>query len=222
MRFWSLKRESRKMSKSGVLGAFLLALVSMPVLAVEVGLVTAVSGNVKWQEEKSVASDLKPFVKLRDGDQLTMDGAARVQLVYFEGGRQETWQGSGVLEVGTTSSKAVKGSQQPEVKVLPAILVKQLAKTPASDGNVKTGMIRLRSMTPPIESVERDYAEMRKQADSTDRNPELFLLASYFERGEYAKLEALLGKMNEEKPGDPEILALNGLYSNAISAAKAK
>ena len=210
------------MSKSGVLGAFLLALVSMPVLAVEVGLVTAVSGNVKWQEQKSAASELKPFVKVREGDQLTMAGAARVQLVYFESGRQETWQGAGVLEVGASSSKTVKGSQQPEVKVLPTILVKQLAKTPASDGNVKTGMIRLRSMAPPIESVERDYAEMRKQADSTDRNPELFLLASYFERGEYARLEALLGKMNEEKPGDPEILALNGLYSNAISAAKAK
>ena len=209
------------MNRSGMLGAVLLALVSMPVLAVEVGLVTAVSGNVKWQEQKSAASELKPFVKVRDGDQLTMDGAARLQLVYFESGRQETWQGSGVLEVGTSSSKTVKGNQQPEVKVLPAILVKQLAKTPASDGNVKTGMIRLRSMAPPIESVERDYAEMRKQADSTDRNPELFLLASYFERGEYAKLEALLGKMNEEKPGDPDILALNGLYSNAVSAAKA-
>ena len=209
------------MNRSGMLGAVLLALVSMPVLAVEVGLVTAVSGNVKWQEQKSAASELKPFVKVRDGDQLTMDGAARLQLVYFESGRQETWQGSGVLEVGTSSSKTVKGSQQPEVKVLPAILVKQLTKTPASDGNVKTGMIRLRSMAPPIESVERDYAEMRKQADSTDRNPELFLLASYFERGEYAKLEALLGKMNEEKPGDPDILALNGLYSNAVSAAKA-
>jgi len=209
------------MNRSGMLGAVLLALVSMPVLAVEVGLVTAVSGNVKWQEQKSAASELKPFVKVRDGDQLTMDGAARLQLVYFESGRQETWQGSGVLEVGTSSSKTVKGSQQPEVKVLPAILVKQLSKTPASDGNVKTGMIRLRSMAPPIESVERDYAEMRKQADSTDRNPELFLLASYFERGEYAKLEALLGKMNEEKPGDPDILALNGLYSNAVSSAKA-
>jgi len=209
------------MNRSGMLGAVLLALVSMPVLAVEVGLVTAVSGNVKWQEQKSTASELKPFVKVRDGDQLTMDGAARLQLVYFESGRQETWQGSGVLEVGTSSSKTVKGSQQPEVKVLPAILVKQLSKTPASDGNVKTGMIRLRSMAPPIESVERDYAEMRKQADSTDRNPELFLLASYFERGEYAKLEALLGKMNEEKPGDPDILALNGLYSNAVSVAKA-
>jgi len=209
------------MNKSGVLGAALLALVSMPGLAVEVGLVTAVSGNVKWQEEKSVAGDLKPFVKVRDGDQLTMDGAARVQLVYFESGRQETWQGAGVLAVGASASKVVKGSQLPEVKILPAILVKQLAKTPATDGNVKTGMIRLRSMAPPIESVEKDYAEMRKQADSADRSPELFLLASYFERGEYARLEALLGKMNEEKPGDPEILALNGLYSNAISAAKA-
>ena len=209
------------MCKSGLFGALLLALVSIQGSAAEVGLVTAVSGNVKWQEEKSAASELKPFVKVREGDQLMMEGLARVQVVYFESARQETWQGTGVLEVGSTSSKPIKGSQQPEIKMLPAILVKQLSKTPSPDGNVKTGMIRLRSMTPPLESVERDYAEMRKQADSADRNPELFLLASYFERREYVKLEALLGKLNEETRGAPELTALNALYSRAISAAKA-
>src|SRR5664279_5552543 len=209
------------MCRSGLFGALLLALVSTQGSGAEVGLVTAVSGNVKWQEEKSAASELKPFVKVREGDQLMMEGLARVQVVYFESARQETWQGTGVLEVGSTSSKTIKGGQQPEIKMLPAILVKQLSKTPSPDGNVKTGMIRLRSMTPPLESVERDYAEMRKQADSADRNPELFLLASYFERRESVKLGALLGKLNEETRGAPELTALNALYSRAISAAKA-
>jgi len=209
------------MCKSGLIGALLLALVSTQGLATEVGLVTAVSGNVKWQDEKSSVTDLKPFVKVREGDQLMLKGAARVQLVYFESACQETWQGAGVFEVGASSSKTVKGSQQPEVKSLPAILVKQLSKTPSPDGNVKSGMIRVRSMQPTVDSVERDYTEMRKQAESADRNPELFLLASYFDLREYAKLEALLGKMSEGSPGSPDLSALNTLYSRAISAAKA-
>lgn len=210
------------MSKTGVFGALLLALIAVNGWAAEVGLVTAVSGNVKWQEDKSAASELKPFVKVREGDQLLMEGAARLQVVYFESGRQETWQGAGVLEVGNTESKTLKGSQQPAVKTLPAILVKQLSKTPSPDGNVKTGMIRLRSMAPTdkLASVEQDYAEMRKQADANDRNPELYLLASYFELHEFDKLEALLGQLNEKTPTAPELTALNALYYRAISAAK--
>ncbi len=210
------------MNKSGWFGAVLLALASAGVSAAEVGLVTAVSGNVKLQEEKTAASELKPFVKVREGDRLTMEGASRLQVVYFEGGRQETWQGAGALEVGNGSSKTIKGSLQPEIKTLPAILVKQLSKTPSPDGNVKTGMIRMRSIPPydRLETVEKNYAEMRSQADASDRTPELYLLASYYELREFDKLEALLGRLNEKAPGDPELKALNALYSSAISEAK--
>ena len=102
-----------------------------------------------------------------------MEGSSRLQMVYFEGGRQETWLGTGELAVGNGSSTTLKGSLQPEVKTLPAILVKQLSKTPSPDGNVKTGMIRMRSIPPydKLDTVEKDYAEMRKKTDSSDRNP---------------------------------------------------
>ncbi len=210
------------MYKSGWFGAVLLALISAGISAAEVGLVTAVSGNVKFQEENAAASELRPFVKVREGDRLTMEGASRLQVVYFEGGRQETWQGAGALEVGNGSSKTVKGSLQPEIKTLPAILVKQLSKTPSPDGNVKTGMIRMRSIPPydRLETVEKNYAEMRSQSDASDRTPELYLLSSYYELREFGKLEVLLGQLNEKAPGDPDMKALNALYSSAISEAK--
>ncbi|MFZ4536248.1 hypothetical protein [Propionivibrio sp.] len=210
------------MIKTGWLKVALLALVSLGATAAEVGLVTAVSGNVKWQEEKAAASELKPFVKVREGDRLMMEGTSRLQVVYFEGGRQETWQGPVALEVGNGSSKTVKGSLQPEVRTLPAILVKQLSKTPSADGNVKTGMIRVRSIPPydRLETVEKEYAEMRKQADASDRNPELYLLASYLELREFDKIETLLKQLNEKTPGDPDLASLNMLYTLAIREAK--
>ncbi|HRC60241.1 MAG: hypothetical protein KA271_06400 [Propionivibrio sp.] len=210
------------MHKAYWLGSVLLVLLSMGASAAEVALVTAASGNVKLQEEKAAASELKPFIKVREGDRLLMEGASRLQVVYFEGGRQETWSGRGALEVGSVSSKAIKGTMQPEIKTLPAILVKQLAKTPAQDGNVKTGMIRMRSMPPydRLETVEKNYDEMRKQAVAGDLNPELYLLASYFELREFDKLEALLRQLNEKASETQELAALNMLYARAIRDAK--
>lgn len=185
-------------------------------------MVTSVTGSVKLLEERKAESELKPFVKLRPGDRLTMEKAARLQLVYFDGGRQETWQGAGRLEVGAKASAAVEGGLQPEVKVLPTILVKQLSKTPSADGNVKAGMIRMRSMPSggTLETVERNYAELRKQAEAADRNPELYLLAGYFELREYDKLDALLGEIGGKAPGDPEIKALTALYKRAVANAR--
>ncbi len=199
-----------------------LACFSWAAGAAEVGMVTSVAGSVKLLEENKAESALMPFVKLRPGDRLTMEGAARLQLVYFDGGRQETWQGAGRLEVGAKASEAVQGGLRPEVKILPPILVKQLSKTPSADGNVKAGMVRMRSMPSggTLESVERHYAELRKQAEASDRNPELYLLAGYFELREYDKLDVLLRDMGTRTPDDPEVKALAALYKRAVANAR--
>ncbi len=203
-----------------------LVLVALPfsptVRAAEVGLVTLVDGNVRLQEEKAAGSPLKPFIKLRPGDLLALGAAARLQIVYFDGGRQETWQGAGRLEIGTQASAAVAGGLEPQVKVLPAILVKQLSKTPAADGNVKAGMVRMRSMpgAGTLESLERHYAELKKTAEAGDRNPELYLLSGYFELHEYDRLDALLREMGEKSPEDFEVKTLSSLYKRAMANAR--
>ena len=210
-----------KKRKTWLAGA-LFAFWSLGVWASEVGLVTALSGNVKLLEEKSAALELRPFVKVRDGDQLALAANARLQLVFFEGGRQETWQGDGRLAVGSQSSKALKGGLQLETRMLPAILVKQLSKTPSPDGNVKAGMVRLRTLPSleTLESVERRYADLRQQAEAGDRSPELYLLASYFELRAFEKLEALIGQIGEKSPQDQEVVALAALYARAIREVK--
>ena len=209
--------------RKGWIVGMLLVFCTLAVSAAEVGLVTALNGKVQLLEGKSVALELRPFVKVRDGDQLTLKADARLQIVFFAGGRQETWRGSGTLAVGSQSSQALKGGLQVESRSLPAILVKQLSKTPSPDGNVKAGMVRLRSMPSlePLESVEQEYAALRQQTESRDRSPELYLLVSYFELRAFEKLEALIGQMREKSPQDTEVAALATLYSRAISQVKA-
>jgi hypothetical protein len=197
-------------------------MLSVSAWAADVGLVTAVSGAVVLQDDKGAASGLKPFVKMRDGDRLTLQENSRLQIVFFDGGRQEVWQGAGALEVGSNSSKVLKGNLQPEVKTLPAILVKQLLKTPSPDSGVKAGMIRMRSVPTPekVELAEKSYADFRKQSDPADRNPEIFIFAAYFELREFDKLEALFKSLGESSPKDPELNALIELYAGAVKKAR--
>ena len=83
-------------------------------------------------------------------------------------------------------------------------------------------MIRMRSIAPndKLASVEKTYDEMRKLADAGDRNPELYLLASYFELSEFDRLEALLKKLGDQAPGDAQLAVLKALYLSAISDIK--
>ena len=59
---------------------------------------------------------------------MTLAPDSQLQVVYFENGRHETWRGAGSLEVAETESRA-HDLPKPEVKVLPEVMVKQIAKT---------------------------------------------------------------------------------------------
>ena len=210
------------MNRSIWIGTALLSLLVTNVSAAETGLVTAISGTIKLKDEKSAVSVLKAFTKLREGDLVMMDGVSRLQVVYFDGGLQETWLGTGEIGIGSTSSKKIKGSPQLETKTLPAILVKQLTKTPSAEGNVKAGMVRLRSIpsSEKTRDAENQYEQLRGQTDPGDRSPELYLLASYLELREFDKLDNFLKQLNEKSPNDAELATLTELYAKAASEAK--
>jgi hypothetical protein len=207
-------------SRWGVLLAAFLSGVSM---AAEVALVTSATGRIDLREGTAAATELKPFVKLRAGDRLELASSTQLQLVYFAGGRQETWRGPAALHIGAEASSALHGESPPELKTLPRILVRQLTKTPSADGTVRAGMVRMRSMPSggTVESVERHYADLRRAADPADRTPELYLLASYLELRELDKLDALLRRIGEQSPDDPEIRILAALYARALADARA-
>ncbi|MBV2235181.1 MAG: hypothetical protein KUL75_06485 [Sterolibacterium sp.] len=188
----------------------------------EASLVTLISGKVQLQAAERPPEALKAFVKLRPGDQLALSENARLQIVYFDGGRQETWQGTGQLKIGAQASTPSAGNLQPAIRMLPKILVKQMAKTPGTDGHVKAGMVRMRSIPSggTLESVEKHYAELKAQAEEDDRNPEIYLLSGYFELHEYDKLDALLRDLNEKSPDNQEVKVLASLYKRAINNAR--
>ena len=81
------------------------------------------------------------------------------------------------------------------------------------------------TMTPANEAelaeLDAKVAELRGQADPADRNPELYLLASYFELREFDKVDALLQQLGDKSPNDPEVKVLVALYKRAVGNVQA-
>lgn len=187
--------------------------------ALDAALVTSMRGSVERVTSHG-KEPLQAFVKLKRGDLLTL-GNARLQLVYFESGRQEIWQGDGRLEILAGESKA-SGLPAAEVKTLPAVMVKQIARTPTLDSQGRAGAVRLRSIASPdaIERLEKTYRQMRLEAVRGDLSPELFLLSGLFEMRELERIEQVLRDMQLARPGDSEVDLVVGLYQKAIRNAR--
>lgn len=206
----------------GVLVALVLAVLVLPArAATDVALVTALDGGVSRAAEQG-PQPVQSFVKLKEGDALSLDKGARLQIVYFDGGRQENWTGAGKLVVGRAESKA-SGLAAPQVKQLPAILVKQIARTPALDTHGRGGVTRLRGIPTrqQVTAVEKTYAELKAEAAADDLTPELYRLSGYFEYRDFDRVEAILADLQKQRGADPQAKMLVTVFRKALADARA-
>jgi hypothetical protein len=185
--------------------------------AADVALVTALTGKVS-----RLGNSVDAFVKLKQGDQLMLEKDAKIQITYFQNGRQESWTGTGKLDIAGDESKPT-GLAAPQLKQVPLVIVKQLARTPALDSQGRAGVTRLRSIPTPeaIAKVERNYQQMRTEATPEDLNPELYLLAGMLELQQLERVEKTLVDLKEKQSNQPEVKILISLYSRALKDVKA-
>lgn len=204
-----------------VLAAVLLA--AVPALAQQGAIITALQGQVTFEQDTPVPRPAAAFARLRPGDKLQLAADGAVQVVYFQSARQESWRGPVRIEVGEGESKAYAGAS-PTVRQLPAMLVRQLVKTPTADASGRVGAVRMRSIVPPdaAAKLEENYEGLRRQTDAGDRTPELYLLAGLYELKSYERIEGLLAKWMQASPGDAELVAMREHYTHAIRDAKGK
>ena len=207
-----------------LLGALLL-LSSSALFAQQGAIITALQGVVTFEQDSPVPRPAAAFARLRPGDRLQLAADGAVQVVYFQTARQESWRGPARLEIGEGESKPAAGSSAtPQVRQLPAMLVRQLVKTPTADASGRVGAVRLRSIVPPdaAAKLEENYEGLRKQTDAGDRTPELYLLAGLYELKDYDRIEALIARWMQASPNDAELAAMREHYSRAIRDARGK
>lgn len=196
---------------------WILMAVLMPALAVaqaDVGLVNLVSGEVAYAPKSGAAERAKPFMKVREGDRFTVPINAHVRLVYFQGGRQESFTGPASFTSGARQSTVQSGSQ-PQVTTLPSGVPQRIARVPELMQNAKLGGIQVRGSQPMkrvpegyVQEARATYESLRKQLPGDDITPELFLYAAFNEYLLYDDMAPLVQEMQRKQPSSEDVKAL--------------
>lgn len=191
--------------------------------AADTVLVTALQGTVSVEAKELGKTTLEPFVRLREGDRLTIPAGARISLVYVTRARLENWQGAGVVVVGEAESRAAGGKPQLAAKNLPPETARQMNRTPSASPDGRAGMMRMRGLpsNDAVARLEGDYRQMRSQTTADDILPEVFLLAGLFDLRQYARIEEELKRIDTDFTGNPTARSLQELYAKAIASARA-
>lgn len=208
------------MRRPRLLACFALFLLTSAVAraapASDVGVLITASEGIVVRVDQELRGSVPAFVKLKTGDRLSLGENARLKLVYFASARQETWAGKGVLEIGEQQGSS-SGLPPPEVKILPEILARQIAKTPTLDSQGRAGVVRLRSIPTPdaLAKLDGDYRRLRMEAVASDLNPELFLLSGLLEMRQLERIDQVLAFLNTAHAGNPEAKVIAALYRKA-------
>ena len=193
----------------------------------DVGLVTMLCGNVTYWNDgyQKTPTTAEAFMKIRRGDRFKLRPGAVMQLVYFLGGRQETWKGPVTLTVDDSESH-LEGKKQPHVQpkvvVLPAGTTQGVRRIPVllrRAGLWRPGSTQIRgdvetsptafAITPEekaqIVAAKETYRSLRKQTDPGDITPELYLLGVLTDYEQYGEMEGIIREALKRQP-DNEIL----------------
>lgn len=186
----------------------------------EAALVMSVQGRVLRLADTATVP-IEAFVKLKEGDKLSLDKGTKLQLLYFANGRHETWSGAGRLEMTAREGKA-SGLPAPEVKSVPMVMARQLARTPELDGQSRGGVTRLRAVPSQdaMTRLEDTYADLRGRTPLSDLGPEMYLLSGLFEMRELDRVERVIGDLQQDRPQNPEAALLVSLYRKAVKNAR--
>ena len=176
------------------------------------GMVTLFKGQGSLIGEQGGKSAIVPFMKLRRGDRIDLGDGGRLQILYTATGRQETWTGAAVIEVGGNESQAKSAAAAPVVKTLPAAALHRLAQTPAvlTDIRNRTGMVMVRSggLLEKIREIETTYSQMRQEAAKDDVTPELYFVSALYDLKLYRDMEEIMQEIVARQPDNEEAKAL--------------
>lgn len=166
---------------------------------IDAALITHLQGEATVESDKGLKRPAVALLKLSADEKLLLKSGAKVQIVFFESGRQEIWSGTGQIAIEASEGKS--DSLKPEVKQLPPLLVKQLARTPGVGQQGRAGMVAMRSLptSAKVAQLEGHYAEFRKGAPVDDLTPEIYYLTGLIELKEADRAKTVLSMLRAKK-----------------------
>lgn len=210
--------------------ALVLAAASAAAVASDVGLVNHLAGEVSYTSGSATAK-AKAYMKMREGDRFSVPAGGQLRIVYFQGGRQESYTGPATLTAGTQQSSVQSGAQ-PQVSTLPQGVPQKIAQTPEliqiarlgrSGGVAVRGLNGERRLTPQqqaeVKQAKVTYEQLRKSAAADDITPELYLYSVLQDHLLYSDMKQVVAEMQKRQPSNPDV-AVMADYVKVRSEAK--
>lgn len=205
--------------KSFSVALLLLAGAAAAAHAGDVGLVNQISGDVSYTSGGATAK-AKAYMKVREGDRFSVPAGAQLRLAYFQGGRQETFNGPATLTAGAQQSSVQSGAQ-PQVTTLPSGVPQKIAQTPEliqiarlgrSGGVAVRGVNGERKLTPQqqaeVKQARQTYEQLRKGAAADDITPELYLYSVLQDHLLYTDMQQVVAEMHKRQPSNPDVAVM--------------
>jgi len=185
----------------------------------DVGLVNHLAGDVSFASGGKTAK-AQAFMKVRDGDRFTVAQGAAIRVVYFQGGRQETYTGPAAFTAGAQQSTVQSGAQ-PQVTTLPSGVPQKISQTPEliqiarlgrSGGVAVRGAGGERRLTAQQQAEVRQakdtYEKMRGTAAQDDITPEIYLYSVLQDHLLYNDMKPVVEEMARRQPNNTDVAEL--------------
>jgi uncharacterized caspase-like protein len=194
----------------------------------DVALVDMVSGDVSYAPRTGTPGKVQPFMKVRDGDRISLAAGAQVRIVFFEAARQERWVGPASFRAGKAAAEAISGKAA-DTRSLPAGVSQHLAQVPELIQSSRLGGSQLRGgparrakagadQQATLAQARATYASMRQTLSADDLTPELYLYAALYEFLAYDEMQSVVTEMQRKQPGNQDLKALAAWVGRRVSA----
>ncbi len=182
----------------------------------DVGLINHLAGDVSYTSGGATAK-AKPYMKVREGDRISVPAGAMVRVVYFQGGRQESYAGPAGFTAGKQASSVQSGSQ-PQVSTLPSGVPQKIAQTPElvaiaklgrSGGVAVRGLGDAKRLTPQqqaeVRQARQTYDQLRQTSATDDITPELYLYSVLQDHLLYNDMKPVVAEMQKRQPANDDV-----------------
>ena len=190
----------------------------------DVGLVNLVAGNVSFQPQAGPGGPVKAFMKVREGDRFDLPAGGQVRIVYFDGQRQERWQGPAAFRAARTQGTPLSGKPA-EVATLPGGVSARIARVPELMQNAKLGGIQVRSAQAArpasqdaLNEARGTYQKLRAQLPADDITPELYFFAALNDYQLYEEMAPVVSEMQRKQPDSEDVKSLAAWLGNRRGA----
>lgn len=212
-----MRSRFRKFAQASAAAALLAA---APVFAQsDVGLINHLAGDVSYTSGSNTAK-AKPFMKVREGDRFNLASGSQIRIVYFQGGRQESFSGPAALTAGAQQSSVQSGAQ-PQISTLPSGVPQKISQTPEliqiarlgrTGGVAVRGANREQRLTPQqqaeVRQARQTYQQFRSTAAADDITPELYLYSVLQDHLLYNDMKPVVDEMAKRQPGNPDVAVM--------------